>query len=166
MAQRRALAKHRAPSTAPAEDFDFLASQQSTGSDDQAMQLAIAQQVMASKEKKRKDLEKRFIQVAKNKLTAEITAAADEMKSTVDATEKAYAKFILDYATLEDTIRALWMEIKREEQILIDIAKKQRAASDALRVVVEKTQFTGMGQVKEACRETRDVIGTLAPAAF
>jgi hypothetical protein len=36
MAQRRAPVKQRATSAAPTEDFDFLASQQSSGSDDQA----------------------------------------------------------------------------------------------------------------------------------
>ncbi|KAJ7767994.1 hypothetical protein B0H14DRAFT_358408 [Mycena olivaceomarginata] len=124
MAQRRAPAKQRAPSAALTEDFDFLASQQSSRSDDQAIQVAIAHQLMASREKKRKEHEKRFFQVAKNKLTGEISAAADDVRSTVETTEKAYAKFILGYAALEDTIRALWMEIKKEEQTLIEIAKK------------------------------------------
>ncbi|KAJ7806923.1 hypothetical protein B0H14DRAFT_3483703 [Mycena olivaceomarginata] len=128
MAQRRAPAKQRAPSAAPTDDFDFLASQQSSGSDDQAIQVTIAHQLMASREKKRKEQEKKFFQIAKNKLTAErgfqISAATDEVRSTIETTEKAYTKFILDYAALEDTIRALWMEIKKEEQTLIEIAKK------------------------------------------
>ncbi|KAJ7874938.1 hypothetical protein B0H14DRAFT_3550908 [Mycena olivaceomarginata] len=144
---------------APTDDFDFLASQQSSGSDDQAhshsgifaqypgdnrasahgkLKLVVA----ASREKKRKEQEKKFFQIAKNKLTAEISAATDEVRSTIETTthpftwgrahrEKAYTKFILDYAALEDTIRALWMEIKKEEQTLIEIAKKQRIANDA-----------------------------------
>jgi hypothetical protein len=33
--------------------------------------------------------------------------------------ENVYAKFILDYAASEDAIRALWMEIKKEEQTLV-----------------------------------------------
>ncbi|KAF8198732.1 hypothetical protein K438DRAFT_693171 [Mycena galopus ATCC 62051] len=162
MAQRRAPAKHRAQSAAPADEFDFLASQQSTGSDDQAIQLAVAQQRMATKEKKRKEAEKKFFQIAKNKLTTEISGVQDDVRSTLDATEKAYSKFIIDYATLEDTIRALWMEIKKEEQILIEIAKKQRTATDALHIMTEKAQIVGMSQVKEACHDARRMIGTLA----
>ncbi|KAF8198690.1 hypothetical protein K438DRAFT_1966653 [Mycena galopus ATCC 62051] len=162
MAQRRGSTKHRAQSAAPADEFDFLASQQSTGSEDQAMQLAVAQHLMATKEKKRKEAEKKFLQLAKNKLTIEISAAQNDVRSTLDATEKAYAKFIIDYATVEDTIRALWMEIKKEEQILIDIAKKQRAATEALHIVTEKAQIVGMSQVKEACHDARRMIGTLA----
>ncbi|KAF7353986.1 hypothetical protein MVEN_01085200 [Mycena venus] len=164
MAQRRAPAKPR--KAEPVEDFDFLASQQSSGSDDQAVQLAIAQQLMASKEKKRKELEKKFFQAAKHKLTAEITATAEDVKSTVEATEKVYAKFILDYAAAEDAIRALWMEIKKEEQTLVDITRKQRAANDAMRLATEKAQIAGMAQVKEACHETRRIIGTVLPGAI
>ncbi|KAJ7818691.1 hypothetical protein B0H14DRAFT_2838533 [Mycena olivaceomarginata] len=159
MAQRRAPVKQRATSAAPTEDFDFLASQQSSGSDDQAIQAAIAHQLMASREKKRKDHEKRFFQVAKNKLAAEISAAADDVRST------AYAKFILDYAALEDTIRALWMEIKKEEQTLIEIAKKQHAANDAIRTAMETTGYAALGQIKESCHAGRQVVDTLMPPA-
>jgi hypothetical protein len=123
-----------------------------------AMRIASSLQ-LASKEKKRKELEKKFFQAAKNKLSSEvwvascspylrlnsysrfkISAAADEVKCAVDATyvpwplfipfcfwcdylstdrENVYAKFILDYAASEDAIRALWMEIKKEEQTLV-----------------------------------------------
>ncbi|KAJ6548200.1 hypothetical protein DFH09DRAFT_1169983 [Mycena vulgaris] len=168
MAQRRAQAQPRlrkAESVAPAEDFDFLASQQSTGSDDHALQLAVAQQLMASKEKKRKDMEKKFFQAAKSKLTNEITHAADDVKDALDATEKVYAKFLSDYATSEDAIRALWKEIKKEEEQLLEIAQRQRAANEELRKVTEKAQIAGMAQVKEACHEMKSVVESLMPAA-
>ncbi|KAJ7690918.1 hypothetical protein B0H14DRAFT_847603 [Mycena olivaceomarginata] len=171
MAQRRAPAKQRAPSAAPTDDFDFLASQQSSGSDDQAIQVAIAHQLMASREKKRKEQEKKFFQIAKNKLTAEISAATDDVRSTIETTEKAYTKFILDYAALEDAIRALWMEVKKEEQTLVvcsgqpvhtsenclyahftsiasqEIAKKQRIVNDAVRTTMETTGYAALGQI-------------------
>ncbi|KAJ7138225.1 hypothetical protein C8R44DRAFT_695352 [Mycena epipterygia] len=170
MAQRRAQAQQpklrKADSIVAGEDFDFLASQQSTGSDDHALQLAVAQQLMASKEKKRKDLEKKFFLAAKSKLTNEISAAADDVKHTVETTEAVYAKFILDYAASEDAIRALWMEIKHEEQKLVDIAKKQRTANEALRTTTERAQIAGMAQVKEACHETRSIIEGLLPTVI
>ncbi|KAK7038396.1 hypothetical protein R3P38DRAFT_3182482 [Favolaschia claudopus] len=169
MAHRRAAAAkpQRAQSAAPVEDFDFLASQQSnaSGSDDQAMQLAIAQQLMASKERKRKELEKKFFQAARHKLNGEFSAAADEVKSAIEATEQIYAKFLTDYATCEDKIRALWMLIKEEEQTLVDIAKKQHELNLAMRTETEQAQFTGMGQAKEACYESRRIIETLIPGA-
>ncbi|KAJ7792146.1 hypothetical protein B0H14DRAFT_2932703 [Mycena olivaceomarginata] len=165
MAQRRAPVKQRAPSAVPTDDFDFLASQQSSGSDDQAIQVAIAHQLMASREKKRKEHEKKNFQIAKNKLTAEISAAADDVRSTVETTEKAYAKFILDYAALEDTIRALWMEIKKEEQTLIEIAKKQHAANDIIRTAMETTGYAALGQIKESCHAGRQVVDTLMTPA-
>ncbi|KAJ7466024.1 hypothetical protein FB451DRAFT_1561294 [Mycena latifolia] len=167
MAQRRAQAQPRlrkAESLAPAEDFDFLASQQSTSSDDHALQLAVAQQLMASKEKKRKELEKKFLQAAKSKLSKEITNAADDVKSAVEATEAVYAKFLLDYAASDDAIRALWMQIKEEEQKLVEIAKRQRAMNEELRKATEKAQIAGMAQVKEACHDARNIIEALLPA--
>jgi hypothetical protein len=93
-----------------------------------------------------------------------------------DGSEKAYAKFILDYAALEDTIRALWMEIKKEEETLIvccgqpvhtysenhlyahftsiasqEIAKKRRIVNDAVRTTMETTGYAALGQIKESC---------------
>ncbi|KAJ7674289.1 hypothetical protein B0H17DRAFT_1208093 [Mycena rosella] len=169
MAQRRAQAQPRlrkTESVAPVEDFDFLASQQSTGSDDHALQLALAQQITASKEKKRKDMEKKFFQAAKHKLTGDITGAADNVKNALEETEALYAKFITDYAASEDTIRGLWVQIQVEEQTLVAIAQRQREANAELRVVTETAQIAGMAQVKEACHETRNVIETLLPVSF
>ncbi|KAJ7124049.1 hypothetical protein C8R43DRAFT_1031185 [Mycena crocata] len=165
MAQRRGQGQNtklRKADSVPGDDFDFLASQQSTGSDDQALQLAVAQQLMASKEKKRKEMEKKFFVAAKAKLTNEISQAADDVKNTIEATEAIYSKFVLDYAACEDTIRALWMEIKTEEEKLLEIAKKQRAANASMLKVTEKSQIAGMAQVKEACFEMRDIMGALA----
>ncbi|KAJ6537788.1 hypothetical protein B0H19DRAFT_1078910 [Mycena capillaripes] len=110
-------------------------------------------------------MEKKFFQAAKNKLSVEISTAADDVKSTIEATEQVYAKFILDHAASEDAIRALWTEIKKEEKTLVEIAKKQRAVNDATRMGMEKAQIAGMAQVKEACHETRRIIGTLLPPA-
>ncbi|KAJ7753672.1 hypothetical protein DFH07DRAFT_510765 [Mycena maculata] len=165
MAQRRGQAQPtKIRKTEPSEDFNFLASQQSTGSDDNAS-LALAQQLMASKQKKREEMEKKFFGVAKSKLANELSQAADELKSTVEATELVYSKFILDYAALEDTIRALWMEIKKEEQKLLGIAKRQRAANEELHRTTERAQIAGMTQVKEACHETRTIVRTLLPTS-
>ncbi|KAJ7303655.1 hypothetical protein DFH08DRAFT_825750 [Mycena albidolilacea] len=164
--------------------FDFVASQQSSGSDDQAcvglpsflyassslhilisvslgsIQVAIAHQLMASREKKRKEHKNIFFQVAKNKLTAECSSFR----------VGARRKFILDYAALEDTIRALWMEIKKEEQTLIgyrrqEIAKKQHAANDVIRTAMETTGYVALGQIKESCHAGRQVVDTLMPPA-
>ncbi|KAJ7279693.1 hypothetical protein C8J57DRAFT_1303988 [Mycena rebaudengoi] len=168
MAHRRAQAQttraRKTESLAPAEDFDFLASQQSSSSDDQAMQLAIAQQLMASKEKKRKDMEKKFFQAAKKQLTNEISNAAQDVKSTIDTTETIYSKFLFDYAASEDAIRALWMEIKKEEQKLLELAKKLAAATAERGDLTEKAQIAGMAQVREACYENRRIIDTIVPA--
>ncbi|KAJ7038805.1 hypothetical protein C8F04DRAFT_1088560 [Mycena alexandri] len=158
MAQRRPQAKPRKAESAAPEDFDFLASQQSTGSDDHALQLAVAQQLMASKEKKRKELEKKFFQAAKLKLSKELCTAHEDVNNTIQTTEQIYAKFILDYAASEDSIRALWMEIKREEETLIEISEKQRALNGTMRITTEKAQIVGMAQVKEACHDTRRIM--------
>ncbi|CAK5268905.1 unnamed protein product [Mycena citricolor] len=168
MAQRRTQARHpvmRKQDSLPqvGDDFDF-GSQQSNGSDDQALQLAVAQQLLVTKEKKRKETEKKFLQAAKNKLSSEISSAAAVVKNAVEESEKVYAKFVLDYASSEDSIRALWTEIRVEQQKLVELGRKQRAASDALRSTTEKAQIEGMAQVKEACEETRAVISTILPS--
>ncbi|KAJ7782223.1 hypothetical protein DFH07DRAFT_789879 [Mycena maculata] len=153
MAQRRGQPQPtNIRKTEPSEDFTFLALQQSTGSDVNAFQLAVAQQLMASKEKKRKDMEE-FFGAAKSKLANELSQAADELKSTVEATELVYSKFILDYVVLEEAIRALWMKIKKEEQTLL------------FHKTTEKAQIAGMAQVKEACHETRTIVRTLLPTS-
>ncbi|CAK5269975.1 unnamed protein product [Mycena citricolor] len=162
MAQRRNQARHsvmRKQDSLPqvGDDFDF-GSQQSNGSDDQASLLP-----RITKEKKRKETEKKFLQAAKNKLSSEISSAAAVVKNAVEESEKVYAKFVLDYASSEDSIRALWTEIRVEQQKLVELARKQRAASDALRSTTEKAQIEGMAQVKEACEETRAVISTILP---
>ncbi|CAK5268904.1 unnamed protein product [Mycena citricolor] len=163
MAQRRTQARHpvmRKQDSLPqvGDDFDF-GSQQSNGSDDQASLLP-----SITKEKKRKETEKKFLQAAKNKLSSEISSAAAVVKNAVEESEKVYAKFVLDYASSEDSIRALWTEIRVEQQKLVELGRKQRAASDALRSTTEKAQIEGMAQVKEACEETRAVISTILPS--
>ncbi|KAJ7189981.1 hypothetical protein GGX14DRAFT_701914 [Mycena pura] len=167
MAQRRTQAQNvKLRRTDPTDDFDFLASQQSTGSDDQALQVAVTQQLMASKEKKRKEMEKKFFQAAKARLSSEMSDVAESVRSTVEAAETLYSKFILEYAAIEDTIRALWVEVKREEQVLVDIAAKIRASNDTARLATERAQIDGMAQVKEACYETRSIIQTLQPESI
>jgi hypothetical protein len=37
--------------------------------------------------------------------------------------EQVYAKFILDYAASGDAIRALWMEIKEEQTLVVRFAR-------------------------------------------
>ncbi|KAJ7089037.1 hypothetical protein C8R43DRAFT_1244756 [Mycena crocata] len=164
MAQHRGQGQNtklRKSDSVPGDDFDFLASQQSTGSDDQA--LLSHNSYLLRRKKKRREMEKKFFVAAKAKLTNEISQAAGDVKNTIEATELIYSKFILDYAACEDTIRALWMEIKTEEEKLLEITKKQRAANAAMRKVTENAQIAGMAQVKEACFDMRDIMGTLAP---
>ncbi|KAJ7612295.1 hypothetical protein FB45DRAFT_1065624 [Roridomyces roridus] len=168
MAQRRAqpqtakLRKNASISAPTTDDFDFLASQQSTGSDDQAFQLAVAQQMMASKEKKRQEKEKKFLVAARHKLTGEISSTSEETQKTVTGAEELYAKFILDYAEAEDSIRAIWTEITTEEKKLSQIAKRQSTARQQMRKENESPMYTGMGRMKEACREMREIIKELS----
>ncbi|KAJ7651358.1 hypothetical protein FB45DRAFT_890347 [Roridomyces roridus] len=164
MAQRRAqpqaakLRKNASISVPATDDFDFLASQQSTGSDDQAFQLAVAQQLMASKEKKRQEKEKKFLVVARNKLTDEISTASEDLHKTVTGAEEVYAKFILDYAAAEDSIRALWTEIRTEGKKLSGIVKSQRAERLKMRKENETAMYTGMGRMNEARREMQEIV--------
>ncbi|KAJ7058300.1 hypothetical protein C8F01DRAFT_1147802 [Mycena amicta] len=148
------------------DDFDFLAaSQGSTGSDDHGLQLAVAQQLMASKEKKRKEKERKFLQAAKNKVTADLTVGVPEMTlSSFADSEELYTKFISDYAASEDAIRVLWHEIKATILYSALVANKLHATNDAARIAMEGAMIEGMGTVKAACQENRALVTALYPS--
>ncbi|KAF7291242.1 hypothetical protein MIND_01267900 [Mycena indigotica] len=171
MAQRRANAAanrlRRADSAkSTGDDFDFLtASQGSTGSDDQTFQLAVAQQLMASKEKKRKEQERKFIQAAKNKLNNELGASAEAAVAAYTDLETAFTQFFADYITSEDAIRAIWAELKAATIHYQQVADKLRAKNEGLRGTTEAAQISAMGGVKGACQEYRTLVDSLSPSS-
>ncbi|KAG5351130.1 hypothetical protein C0989_007813 [Termitomyces sp. Mn162] len=59
-------------STDEEDDFKFLASQQSTGSDDQGFEMVIAKHYAALREKKQKEKEHKFVKLAYKQLSKEV----------------------------------------------------------------------------------------------
>ncbi|KAF7332583.1 hypothetical protein MKEN_00141000 [Mycena kentingensis (nom. inval.)] len=172
MASRRAanttssrIRKTESIKSSGGDDFDFLAaSQGSAGSDDQAFQLAVAQQLMASKEKKQREKEAKFLQAAKKKLTNELTAVAESIQNAQAVPEEHHARFYIDYAVSEDNIRALWIEIRKEVERLDALALKYIQTHIAARAATENAHIAGMGSVREACQEWRPLIHSLLPS--
>nr|GAT45879.1 predicted protein [Mycena chlorophos] len=171
MAQRRAngtgsrLRKTESIKSNGGDDFDFLAaSQGSTGSDDHALQLAVAQQLMASKEKKRKDHERKFLQASKSKLEKQLHGEAEAAVAAITELNEAYANFFTDYIASEDVIRAIWVELKDTIAKHHALVGKLRKKGEALRAATEVAQIDGMGSVKGACQEHRALLNSLISA--
>ncbi|KAF7305664.1 hypothetical protein HMN09_00820100 [Mycena chlorophos] len=175
MAQRRTngtssrLRKTESIKSNGGDDFDFLAaSQGSTGSDDHALQLAVAQQLMgslsASKEKKRKDHERKFLQASKSKLENQLHGDAETAVAAVTELNEAYANFFAEYIASEDVIRAIWVELKDTIAKHHALVGKLRKKGEALRAATEAAQIDGMGSVKGACQEHRALVNSLDSA--
>jgi len=81
---------------------------------------------------------------------------------TRDAT---FSKFVIDYATIEDEIRTLWLLIRKEQEIMLGLAQKHLFANTEGAKVTEKGQIKGMARTKEACQDMRQIIESITSMA-
>ncbi|RDB17492.1 hypothetical protein Hypma_000994 [Hypsizygus marmoreus] len=145
------------------DDLNFLASQQSNGSDDQALEMAIAKHYAVLREKKRKEGEKNFLKTAYKQLSQDVATPTDEVKCSVTAIEALYSDFLQQYAANEDLIHKLWTQIQKEQQKLVALTKKRLALNTEAGKKVEEGHITGLSRTKAACREYQEVINQIVP---
>ncbi|GLB44586.1 hypothetical protein LshimejAT787_1702130 [Lyophyllum shimeji] len=136
------------------DEFNFLASQQSNGSEDQALEMALAKHYAAVREKKRKENEQKFLKTAYKQLSKEVAIPTEELSSSV---ETVYADFLQKYATSEDTIHKIWSQIQKEQQKLLTLVQKKLALNTEARKKIEANHISGLARTKAACRELQGI---------
>ncbi|GBE87138.1 hypothetical protein SCP_1003850 [Sparassis crispa] len=136
-------------------------SQQSVSSDDAGLMAVVAQEMQTSWEKKRKEKEGRFLQLAKNELESRISATTDELASTVAEINGIYEKFVLEYASIDDDIRRIWVELLREQQRLLVLAQQKHKFMAERDKEREKGQVQGMAIAKRAMEDFNRLISSL-----
>ncbi|KAK0225757.1 hypothetical protein IW262DRAFT_709845 [Armillaria fumosa] len=154
------MARTKAKNQDNGDGFSFIASQ---GSDDQMLQQALAERVFAAKEKKKKETEKKFLAAGQKHLLKETTNASASIQSTYQAVNEEFQRFTMEYASIEDEIRALWSSLHQEQQSIAKMAEKRRLALQASIQACEAKHIKTMGLVKEACYEGEKVYTDLDP---
>ncbi|KAK0461428.1 uncharacterized protein EV420DRAFT_1640917 [Desarmillaria tabescens] len=157
------MARTKAKNQDNGDEFSFMASQASNGSDDQMLQQALAERVFATKEKKKKETEKKFLAAAQKHLLKEVTNASANIQSTYQAANEEFQRFTMEYASIEDEIRALWDRLHQEQQLLASTAEKRRNTLLASAQTYEAKHIKAMGLVKEACNENDRIVTALIP---
>ncbi|KAK0241950.1 hypothetical protein EDD85DRAFT_421431 [Armillaria nabsnona] len=170
------MARTKAKNHDNGDGFSFVASQ---GSDDQMLQQALAERVfgrspptgctqyitrfVAAKEKKKKETEKKFLAAGQKHLLKETTNASASIQSTYQAVNEEFQRFTMEYASIEDEIRALWSRLHQEQQSLASIAEKRRLALQASTKACEVKHIKTMGLMREACYENERIVTNLDP---
>ncbi|KAJ3898908.1 hypothetical protein F5879DRAFT_926677 [Lentinula edodes] len=138
------------------DELPFLGSQDSNGSngsEDNAFQLAFAEQYIATREKKKKEQQRKFLVGAKKLVSKEIKSSAEvitEAARSVYSREELFQAFTINYATEEDCIRNLWLAIVEEERKLQNLSKRFHSAVIKEGEECEAEQIKGMGKAQEA----------------
>lgn len=140
--------------------FSFIASQ---GSDDQLLQQALAERVFAAKEKKKKETEKKFLAAGEKHLLKETTNVSACIQATYQAANEEFQRFTMEYASIDDEIRALWSLLHKEQRSIASITEKRHLVLQAAVQACEAKHIKTMGLVKEACYEGERVYTDLDP---
>ncbi|RXW17706.1 hypothetical protein EST38_g8148 [Candolleomyces aberdarensis] len=147
------------------DDFDFLGSQDSNNGEGlpPALQEAIVKQYIASKEKKKQEKERRFLEQASTMLKKDLSKASQELQTATEAMETEYTKFVNEYAATEDRIYHLWSEILKEHLTLAALIQKKYDAGLTTAKGVEKQHISGLSKLKSSCQDFESIIGKMAP---
>ncbi|KIK68903.1 hypothetical protein GYMLUDRAFT_91311 [Collybiopsis luxurians FD-317 M1] len=145
------------------DDFAFMASQASSSSDDHTFEIALAEQLMASKEKKKKEKQRKFLIAGRKHALRETDAISDIFDSGIKSIHELFQAFTINYAAEDDNIRALWSAILEEQCKLQKLSARYQSAMIKAGEECESYQIKGMGKVKEAVLETQKVIDVIYP---
>ncbi|KAE9408586.1 hypothetical protein BT96DRAFT_1013226 [Gymnopus androsaceus JB14] len=146
------------------DNFSFMqASQASNGSDDTAIELAVAEKYIASRDKKKKEQQKKFLVSGRKFVSKETDGCTETLQTTAQSVEELLQAFTINYAAEDDCIRALWSAIHEEQRKLHKLSKHLTSASVNAGVESEASLIKGMGKAKEAVLETQKVIDFIYP---
>ncbi|KAF8064212.1 hypothetical protein FPV67DRAFT_208967 [Lyophyllum atratum] len=134
------------------DELNFLASQQSNGSEDQALEMALAKHYAAIRQKKKTENEQKFLKAAYKQLFREVAIPTEDIQSSVKALETVYAEFLQKYAANEDVIHRLWSQIHKEQQKLLALTQRKVPLNTDARKKIEARHISGLSRTKAACR--------------
>ncbi|KAF9051016.1 hypothetical protein BDZ89DRAFT_1125994 [Hymenopellis radicata] len=157
------MARKTAPNSRnqPEKEDEFHFSSQ--GSDDHMLQQALAERVLAAKDKKKKETEKKFLAAAHKHLTKDTSEASDQLEALYQAAHDEYQKFIISYASVDDEIRSLWEAIRAEYNNLAALAQKRGKINVVSGQSCEAAHIKAIGKVREACIETERIVNIVNP---
>ncbi|KAJ3733747.1 hypothetical protein DFJ43DRAFT_1066587 [Lentinula guzmanii] len=145
----------------------FMGSQDSNGSngseDNDAFQIAFAQQYRAALEKKKKEQQRKFFVSGKKSVSKEMENTAGIITDAARSAEELFQAFTINYAAEDDRIRSLWSAILEEERKLQKLSKQFQSAIVKMGQECETEQIQGMAKAKEAVLETQKVIEYVYP---
>ncbi|KAF8229383.1 hypothetical protein L208DRAFT_1459836 [Tricholoma matsutake] len=139
------------------DDLDFFASQQSSGSDDNEIEMALAERYAA----KKKEKQQKFLKAVYKQLNHDVFPFNFLVHYLTS--ESLFADFLLQYAACEDKIRHLLGQILTEQQKLLTFADQHNAANVEEGKKVEAGHISGLSRAKAACNDFQDVINKIVP---
>ncbi|KAI0078444.1 hypothetical protein K474DRAFT_1706496 [Panus rudis PR-1116 ss-1] len=123
----------------------------------------VAQQMQTTWEKKKRENETKFIEIAKTDLRYSGSASAKVFASEVQRMNAIYDDFLLEYAGICDEIRKTMVAISDENQAFLCMLQEKInkiAESDKER---EKGQIQSMAMAKKAVEDATRLIESLEP---
>ncbi|KAK7441026.1 hypothetical protein VKT23_016807 [Stygiomarasmius scandens] len=132
-------------------EYNFQLSQASVSSDDHALELAVAEQYFASREKKKKELQKKFLASGQKLVARELSSVSTEIQSTVQSVEEIQDAFLINYATEQDNIRRIWTEILEEHGKLQTLVQQRIEANQIAGEERKAASIQALTKAKEAC---------------
>lgn len=127
------------------------------------MMAAIAQQMQVSMEKKKKEKEAKFFQAAKTELNQMVDDRAAEFVECVAEIDGIYSDFQVAYATTEDDIRRLWIQILEEQKKLQALAVAKRKSNVEREMRREQGHTKALTHARKACEDMERLIVSLEP---
>ncbi|KAJ8082833.1 hypothetical protein PM082_008690 [Marasmius tenuissimus] len=149
------------------EMFNFALSQasQASSDDNTALEMALAEKYTASKEKKKRENQQKFLAASKKHLLKELTTPVEDVQATCQSVEELVEAFVVNYATEEDNIRKIWCEIIEEERKLQSYIETCRSNNEtASKTGVEDLNIKGMSRVHTVCQNYQKAIDFVKPA--
>ncbi|KAF8338518.1 hypothetical protein F5887DRAFT_920043 [Amanita rubescens] len=149
------------------EEDDVL----SSGSDEPPLDMMlIAQQLAAAKEKRREEKEVKLLKAAEKQLDQEDNGEKRVCHSSCQyyleedlnpCSEKLYEKFLIDYATCEDKIRSLWVQLFEEHEKLHVIERALHEKHEKAATRHEGQEIEALSKIHTAHEEKKRIIDQL-----
>ncbi|KAF8345071.1 hypothetical protein F5887DRAFT_1074722 [Amanita rubescens] len=140
------------------EEDDVL----SSGSDEPPLDMMlIAQQLAAAKEKRREEKEVKLLKAAEKQLDQELARPVEAVRTMVKNVEKLYEKFLIDYATCEDKIRSLWVQLFEEHEKLHVIERALHEKHEKAATRHEGQEIEALSKIHTAHEEKKRIIDQL-----
>ncbi|KDQ20125.1 hypothetical protein BOTBODRAFT_27536 [Botryobasidium botryosum FD-172 SS1] len=137
------------------------ASSSQDNQDDDEGFAALLMKMQASSSKKQSKKEAAFLQFAKRDLDASTTSGCKEILVALDQIDARYQTFQLDYATREDKIRKIWIEIAKEHDNFRALERRKFLSLKAMETKWEERYSHGTTLMLNSAQEASHAISTI-----